>query len=103
MCENISSEDFNVCQQVAKELRSKSFGENYEISYQVSCTKLVVWISFEIYFGAVDKRVDTIKQLSVDYELHKFGRKAELVVKKFVTDYVDDDFSKLCTPTFYRK
>ena len=103
MCENISSEDFNVYQQVAKELRSKPFGENYEISYQVSCTKFAVWISFENYFGAVDKRVNTIKQLSLDFELDKFGWKTELVVKNFVTDYVDDDFSKLCTPTFYRK
>ena len=73
MCKNVSPEDFNVCRQLAKELTSTSFCENYEISYHVSCTKFVFWISFEVYFVGIYKIVDTIKQMSVAYELDKFG------------------------------
>ena len=36
----------------------------------------------------------------VAYDLEKFGWNSDPLVKKFVTDYLDDDFSNLCIAIF---
>ena len=104
MWSNISAEYFDVCQQLANKLKGEFIGEEeYEISYHVFCARFVVWISYEISFCGVNKIVDTIKRMSVAYEIDKFGWKTDPVVKRFITDYLDDDFSNLYTVIFYRK
>ena len=64
------------------------------------CRSFAFWISFEVYFDGLHEIVDTIKQMSVAYESDKFGWKNDPLVKKFATDYLDHDFSNLCTVIF---
>ena len=104
MWSNISAENLDVCQQLTNKRKGEFFGEEeYEISYHVFRARFVVWISYEISFCGVNETVDTIKQMSVPYEHDKFGWKTDQVVKRFITDYLVDDFSNLYTVIFYRK